>query len=247
MRYYAQRRHIIHSIDGLCYQLFALSFLLAPSLLQLVARTTSQFQFSRPRDLDSHRSLRFWVFIICCANTGSVLNHVTYRPSDMASRRGLVLDFIGMASIPSKTQLLTLDLLIISLQLILLCIAYETSLSRAMPPETRDPLSPSDSTPTELGNETSSFFKPDRNLPVLHLRLRPTIRRILDPPPETPSSSSDSSNLPLPNTTPFIFPSAGFPIQIAFRTRTRGQARRDVAANEGAGGGRSVPGGLDVG
>jgi hypothetical protein len=51
---------------------------------------------------------------------------------------------ICIANLPSKTQLLTLDLLIIFLQLILLCIAYETSLSLVLPPETIDPLSPID-------------------------------------------------------------------------------------------------------
>lgn len=84
---------------------------------------------------------------------------------------------------------------------------------------------------------------------MLHLRLRPTIRRILDPPPET-RSSSDSSALPLPNTTSFIFPSAGFPVQIAFRTRTIQPIRREAVTNESEGGDRgdrTVPGGLDVG
>ncbi|KAF8584827.1 hypothetical protein K439DRAFT_1633229 [Ramaria rubella] len=247
MRHHAQRQHIIHSIDGLCYQLFAFSFLLAPSLLQLIARTISQFQFSRARDLDAHRSLKFWIFIICCANTGSVVNHITYHPSDMASRRGLVLDFVGMAHLPSKTQLLILDIFIIFLQLVLLCIAYETSLSLSLPPETADPLAPSSTCSADLDGTISSLSKTHRSTPILHLRLRPTIRRILDPLPVI-STPSDPSDLPLPNTTPFIFPSAGFPIQIAFRTRTRAQARREAAANEGGdGAGRSVPGGLDVG
>lgn len=79
---------------------------------------------------------------------------------------------------------------------------------------------------------------------MLHLRLRPTLRRILDPPPDPPSTE-----LPLPNTTPLIFPSPGFPIQIAFRTGRR-PIRREAAANEGEGAERgdpSVPGGLDVG
>lgn len=50
--------------------------------------------------------------------------------------------FIDSANLPSKTQLLMLDFLIIFLQLVLLCIAYETSLSLVLPPETLDPLSP---------------------------------------------------------------------------------------------------------
>lgn len=78
---------------------------------------------------------------------------------------------------------------------------------------------------------------------MLHLRLRSTIRRILDPPPIT----SPSSDLPLPNTTPFIFPSPGFPIQIAFRTRGRPPIRRGTNNNEAEGsnpGDRSLPGGL---
>jgi hypothetical protein len=93
-----------------------------------------------------------------------------------------------------------------------------------------------------------SPLKQNWSVSVLHLRLRPTIRRILDPPPETPST--DPPDLPLPNTTRFIFPSAGFPIQIAFRTGPRSLIRREAAANEGEGGDsgdRSLPGGLDVG
>lgn len=169
------------------------------------------------------------------------------------------------ANLPSKTQLLILDVLIIFLQLLLLCIAYETSLSLTLPRETLDPLSPIgdtstgmsliysakayDSTvclPDPLDDNISTPLKQNRSVPVLHLRLRSTIRRILDPPPALPSSS----DLPLPNTTPFIFPSAGFPIQIAFRTRGRPPIRREAADNEAEGGDRGdrrLPGGLDVG
>ncbi|KAF8510573.1 hypothetical protein BU17DRAFT_77661 [Hysterangium stoloniferum] len=239
MRQHAQRRHIIRSIDRLCYQLFVLSFLQAPSLLQLVARSTSQFQLSRPRDFDGDRSLRFWVFILCCANTGSLLNHITYHASEVASRKGLILDFIGMANLPSKTELLTLDCLIIFLQLIVLCISYETSLSLALPPDHPDPLSPDDIQSTGIDLESSS--KLDSSRSVLHLRFRPTMRRILDPPPLIPRANS--SDLPLPNTTPFIFPST-------FRTRSRAQGRREATMNEGEGRTapeRVVPGGLDVG
>lgn len=244
MRQYAQRMHIIRSLDRLCYQLFALSFFLAPSLLQLLARATSQYQFPRPRDVDEERSLKFWLFIILCANTGSLLNHVTYRPSE-ANKKGIILDFIGMATLPSKIELLTLDLLIVLIQIILVVISYETSVARALP-DAVDLLMPSD---TDTADDTSSS-KSDRNIPVVHLRLRRTLRRIIDPAPQIPVSDSD---IPLPGTTPsFIFPSGELPLRFAIRIRTRAQARRDAAAAPSTLAGnesrqtRTVPGGLDV-
>ena len=67
---------------------------------------------------------------------------------------------VTVANFPSKTQLLTLDLLIICLQFILLCIAYETSLSLVMPPETPDPLLPYDSTSgMHLSTATSLAYR----------------------------------------------------------------------------------------
>jgi len=46
------------------------------------------------------------------------------------------------ANLPSKTELLILDALIIFLQIILVCISYETSLAMALPVDTIDPLLP---------------------------------------------------------------------------------------------------------
>ncbi|KIJ39455.1 hypothetical protein M422DRAFT_781033 [Sphaerobolus stellatus SS14] len=291
MRQHAQRKHIIRSLDRICYQLFATSFFLSPSLLQLVARSVSQFQFSRPRDLDAEKSLKFWLFIVMCANMGSLLNHtLSYRvatPNGEGWGKTMLLDFVGMGTPPTQIELLALDVLIIFLQVILVCISYETSLAMSLPPEALDPLAPDDddsipvldededseSTPLTkppppsqrpVRTSTNTQSRSTTSTPVLHLRLRPTIRRILDPAP--PISSSNASQLPLPNTTPtFVFPSSSFPIQIAFRTRTRGQVRRDPVAEQsgndqdpgtgrdgegdsGIGGrGRTIPGGLDVG
>ncbi|EJD02686.1 uncharacterized protein FOMMEDRAFT_19965 [Fomitiporia mediterranea MF3/22] len=140
IRYHAQRKHIIYSLDALLYELHALSFLLAPSVLVLLCRCTTQFQFARVRELDGRRPLAFWLALVLLVNVGGVWAHASIAEGE--GGKGIVLDFVGMGRRPSKTQLLLLDATIMFLQAILTTIAYETSLALAMPADVVDPLFP---------------------------------------------------------------------------------------------------------
>ncbi|KAF8633288.1 hypothetical protein AX17_004463 [Amanita inopinata Kibby_2008] len=211
-RYHAQRQHIISSFDALLYQLHTLSFFLAPSLSSLFCRLIAQSQCTKPRDYEMARSLRFYLVVIVMLNSPSLWNHTMQTSS---SDRAVVLDFVGLAYIPSKLQLITLDLTIIFLQLLLTTIAYETSLS--MNVSEPDFLMPSP--PLDLPTHTlpsSSDSQPITPRPiraketalspqyVMDLRLRPILSRLRNPPPIRPSLSNAS--LPLPNTTPWTLP-----------------------------------------
>ena len=111
-RYYVQRQHIIHSvrlfsfsrhtqltliiqIDTLLYQLHTLSFFLAPSIWIYVFRMVSQFQCSKPRELDSSRSLRFFFTTALFLNLPSLWSHSSHGPSE---GKVIILDFVGMCT-----------------------------------------------------------------------------------------------------------------------------------------------------
>jgi hypothetical protein len=129
IRYATQRQHIVDSLDALLYQLHVLSFLLAPSIITLFVRAAGQFQLSHPREFGPRRTLRFRFMLIFLFNVGSFWNHVI---SSAPHGKSVVLDFVGMAFTPSRTQLLLLDLLIITLSIIVTTVAYETAYARAM-------------------------------------------------------------------------------------------------------------------
>ncbi|THH06040.1 hypothetical protein EW145_g4360, partial [Phellinidium pouzarii] len=133
----------VTALDSLLYQLHTLSFLLSPSLLILLCRCATQFQFARARELDGRRSLAFWFALVALVNAGGVWAHAVGPGSD---NRAVVLDFVGMGYKPSKLQLLLLDATIILFQALLTTISYETSLALAMPADVPDPLLP-ESTP----------------------------------------------------------------------------------------------------
>ncbi|KAI5116753.1 hypothetical protein M0805_008366 [Coniferiporia weirii] len=153
VRYHAQRKHIVHSLDSLLYQLHTLSFLLAPSLLIFLSRCATQFQFARARELDGRRSLAFWFFLVALVNAGGVWAHAATGGEGGGGAgggpgaRAVVLDFVGMGHTPSKLQLLLLDATIIFLQALLTTIAYETSLALALPADVPDPLLPASPSP----------------------------------------------------------------------------------------------------
>ncbi|KAI0300985.1 hypothetical protein B0F90DRAFT_1810222 [Multifurca ochricompacta] len=129
IRYATQRQHIVDSLDTLLYQLHVLSFFLAPSIITLFARAAGQFQLSHPREFGPRRTLRFRFLLIAIFNSTGIWNHIFTRAQD---GRSVVLDFVGMASTPSRTQLLLLDLLIITLSVIVTTIAYEAAYARAV-------------------------------------------------------------------------------------------------------------------
>jgi len=82
-------------LDTLLFQLHTLSFFLSPSLLGFISRLFSQFQCSKPRDIDPSRSLRFWYFVLVFFNFGCIWTHAIEGVSE---GRAVVLDFIGQGT-----------------------------------------------------------------------------------------------------------------------------------------------------
>ncbi|GLB37485.1 putative fungal domain of unknown function (DUF1746) [Lyophyllum shimeji] len=256
-QHHAQRQHIIASLDGLCYQLHTLSFILSPSIWSFICRLLSQFQCSRPRDFDATaaRSLRFFFANILLLNLSSLWTHATHAS---AEGRAIVLDFVGLGYVPSRLQLLGLDFLIIFLQLVLTTIAYETSLLEHSPEtDTHDTLLPipnsalsptpsplftpipSTPIPNAMSRHTKSYPPNAASPYVVDLRFATIIARLRNPPP-APSTSSSDVSLPLPNTTPW-------PLPPSMRMLIRASAQMRREAGEGATtttGGTRIPGGL---
>jgi hypothetical protein len=170
------RRHIIHSLDLLLYQLHTLSFFLSPSLSSYICRLIAQLQTSKPRDLDSTRSLRFFVLLVLLFNASSVWSHATKGAGE---GKALVLDFIGLAQAPSRLQLLFLDAVIIFLQILLTTIAYETSLSNDAPDSLLS-IPPTSSLPST--DRITRYPPTDESPYVLDLHLVPILNRLKNPP-----------------------------------------------------------------
>ncbi|KAH9929532.1 uncharacterized protein BXZ73DRAFT_90387 [Epithele typhae] len=259
---HAQRKHIIQSFNSLLYQLHTISFLLSPRLWPFIVRMSTQFQFTRPRDVDSQRSLRFWFIVVVVINLQSLFYHIFSGPSE---NRSIVLDFVGIGHKPSKTLVLSLDVAIIFLEFILATVSYETSLSLAMPPDTPDPLQAqpipaiTPATPFPLDGPSSKPFEPAPMVPeyILDLRLRTLLQRLRHPPPPPPPGETDLSDelLPLPNTTPFqLSRSLNMLVRARAQLRERaarvGEATRQAQPNDARGEqrleeSRRIPGGMD--
>ncbi|KAI0645909.1 hypothetical protein C8Q79DRAFT_966975 [Trametes meyenii] len=233
---HAQRKHIIHSLNSLLYQLDTISFLLSPRLWSYFCRILVQFQFARPRDIDSQRSLRFWFLCILSTNVPAVYSHAVKSPD---AGRSIILDFVGTDGAPARALLLCLDFVIILLQIILTTIAYETSLARDVPPDTPDPLQPDPipSTPISPLPLDNTDAKPpqaplleDGTEYIIDLRLRTLLQRLRHPPAIPPPQQTRLSDelLPLPNTT-------SFQLRQSLRMLTRATARgRERAAAQAA-------------
>jgi len=213
-RHRAQRQHIVHSLDTLLFQLFVLSFFLSPSLWALCMRIIWQFQCSRPRELDSNRSLRFFYVVTLFFNSSSLWNHFT---QGAAEGRAVVLDFVGMSYTPSRLQLVALDVSIIFLQLLLTSIAYELSLGDESGVDTPAPI-PSVSSPSPVPNSASAFLpfssaegskrgsSPGIESPyILDISISLVLARLRASAPP-PRSGSAEHGLPLPTTSPWPLP-----------------------------------------
>lgn len=217
-RYDAQRQNIIESLDNLIFQLYSVSFFLAPALLPLLCRVASQFMSFKPREDDSKMSLRVWFLLLCASNIPSFWSHA----KDGASEgRAIILDFVGMGYLPSKSHLLLLDTFIVFLQMVLTTISYERSLRSSLPSTVPDALLPP---PTPLPPVTSISASSSREdeTPktgqheppvVIDLRIQHIIDRLCEPTPPVDTNAT----LPLPNTT-------SLPITSHLRTMIR---RRD--------------------
>ncbi|KAH9892772.1 hypothetical protein C8Q73DRAFT_72380 [Cubamyces lactineus] len=266
---YAQRKHIIQSLDSLLYTLHAVSFLLAPGFWTYICRYLWQMQFTRPRDISSW-SLRTWFLCILGSNALSVYNHAV---TSTEAGRSIVLDFVGVDHVPSRASLLFLDFIIILLQVILTTISYETSLSRDMPPDTPDPLSPESipttpSSPSPLGDHIKPPALPlheDGTEYIIDLRLRTLFWRLGHPPPDPlPRRTNHPEDLlPLPNTTTPLPLSQSLRMFVRARGRDRTATRMtesgqntspQSSARRESGGGRQesteearrLPGGLGL-
>jgi len=268
-RFHAQRLHVIQSLDALLYQLHTLSFFLCPSIWLYICRIISQFHCSRPRELDSSRSLRFFYAMTLFLNAPNLWNHSVRGATE---GRAIILDFIGMSYLPSKLQLFTLDLSIIVLQLLLMTIAYETSIcyggpeadaeDRLLPdnhPTFSIPLfqaslnssahpaslQPSPTTPTDSKMEIVSH---GHDLPlIIDLRFNSILTHLRHPPPLPPPPRTINSEnvLPLPNTTAWPFPGMGILMRAGRQIRESGTGSGGREAVTRAGEAR-FPGGMDL-
>ncbi|KAI0297194.1 hypothetical protein BC826DRAFT_1002942 [Russula brevipes] len=242
IRYATQRQHIIDSLDTLLYQLYVLSFLLAPSIITLVVRAAGQFQLSHPR-FGPKRTPLFRFVLIAMFNASSIWNHAYVGAP---SGRSAVLDFVGMGFTPSRTQLLLLDLLIITLSVIVTTIAYEATYARAVTKAalraTLD-LTPSNAQPyTDPFTPTES--QRDYDL-VLDFRTSLLLRHVRQP-PYPPLEDAQ-----LPNGDAVV---EGLRVLLQAQRALRAQDARQVPPAGGAGVDdsqeeemrvRRVPGGLD--
>ncbi|KAF8630662.1 hypothetical protein AX15_002810 [Amanita polypyramis BW_CC] len=220
---HAQRQHIIASLDALLYQLDTLAFFFAPSLLPYLCRLLAQSQCSKPKDDDTSHSLRFYLILIVLLNLPSLWYHFTRSSFE---DRAVVLDFVGLAYAPSKLQLITLDALIIFLQILLATIAYETALSvNTSEPDIFAPLPPSSR--AEAKDIHSQY--------VIDMRFRPFLSRLRNPPPIRQSPS-----LPLPNTAPWSLPTG-----MGLALMRAGRRMRTGGNNRPGGRDRRFPGTLD--
>ncbi|OCH88871.1 hypothetical protein OBBRIDRAFT_794821 [Obba rivulosa] len=199
---HAQRQHFIYSLDTLLYQLHTLSFLLSPSIWAFICRLTVQWQFSRPREIHSSKSLRFCFILIFLFNFGIVWTHAV---QGAAQGRSIILDFVGIGHDPSKAHLLFLDFLIIFLEMLLTTIAYETSYLADMPSDTPDSLLPIPAAPTTFPSTSCDSSKESPAPPyIMDIRFGLLFDRLRHPhPPPPPRDRSSDDLLPLPNTTLF--------------------------------------------
>lgn len=199
-RHDAQRQNIIDSLDHLIFQLYCLSFFLAPALLPLFFRV-----FSHYREASCKLSLRAWFILLCLSNLPSFWSHAR---DGAAEGRAIVLDFVGMGHVPSKLHLLLLDVFIVVLQMVLATISHEKSLHASSPSASPDTLLPTPMASTPPLPFTSSEEDVPKNgghepAWVVDLRIRHIISRLREP---APSRSEAYSMLPLPNTTPLPIP-----------------------------------------
>ncbi|KIJ61336.1 hypothetical protein HYDPIDRAFT_116103 [Hydnomerulius pinastri MD-312] len=234
-RHDVQRQHIIDSLDNLIFQLYSLSYFLSPALLPLLCRLASQFISYKPREVDPKLSLRVWFLVLCTSNVPSFWSHARDGATE---GRVVILDFVGMGYLPSKTHLILLDILILCFQMVLTAISYEKSLHLSSPSTIPDLLSPPPTsqdaspppTPTLDGDDDGQKYTAQHNHEppfIVDLRLRHVFNRLRNPTPVM--SDTDSASLPLPNTTPT-------PISMHLRAivRRRVEARRRAQETEDA-------------
>ncbi|KAI0267156.1 hypothetical protein BC834DRAFT_822737 [Gloeopeniophorella convolvens] len=240
--YNAQRQHIISSLDALLYQLHVLSFLLAPSLVPLLARAAGQFQLSHPGDFGPKRTLRFRFMLIALFNASSLWTHAFDGAPD---GRAVVLDFVGMAYTPSRAQLVLLDLTIIALSACAATIAYEVVYAHAVANATARGALDLTPAPARGTPAYTDALAPGAGA-VLELRLGLLWRHVRSPPPPPPSDEVRERDRAAVGRSLRLL----YEAQREFRPVRRAPARPREEAEAGEGAGerereRRVPGGMD--
>ncbi|KAH8828052.1 hypothetical protein DL96DRAFT_1601493 [Flagelloscypha sp. PMI_526] len=122
-----QRLHIVHSLDSLLHVLLAVGFLLSPTIWNALARLSVQAFCSNPREIDPTRThtLRLYFLFVVLGNIFGIWSHATIGT---APGRPVILDFIGLSFTPTRFQLLSIDGIILFLQLLETYIAFEIAL-----------------------------------------------------------------------------------------------------------------------
>ncbi|KAF9268929.1 hypothetical protein L218DRAFT_540615 [Marasmius fiardii PR-910] len=239
-RYHAQRKHILNSLH-------CLSFFQSPSIIHLLLRIISQ---TICRELVPPLPLGGLLAMLVAFNGPSLWSHAIYGAHE---GRAIILDFVGLGYVPSKLQLLELDLLILFLQLILTIISFEVyvTVDKRESNTTDHTQHPSwslsdeienTSLGTSLSDHKGTVFPDDSLRYVLDIRLAPTLAKLRSVPGTTSRTRSQNQNslIPLPNTTSWTVPTE--------MTRfMRSGSNRRPAGETGAGreGITSVPGSLD--
>ncbi|KAF7288717.1 hypothetical protein HMN09_01377700 [Mycena chlorophos] len=195
-RLYAQRKHIIQSLDGLCYQLHVLAFFSTNTdafpLSTLLIRLLSQSQCSKPRELHPGSSLRAFCAVLVFLNLIIIWNHATSTVAD----KFIILDFIGAAFVPSKLRVISLDVFLLFLQTLTAILSYDTALAKD-----RDGDYESETEPVSPSPHKPSAY-------VLDLHFSTVVAHLRAPrPPAARERGADG--LPLPNTTPWPLPAVG--------------------------------------
>ncbi|KAJ3772125.1 hypothetical protein EV361DRAFT_877878 [Lentinula raphanica] len=255
-RYHAQRKHIIQALDALLYQIFCFSFYLSPSMFGLSLRLCTQLICATTRELSPTLSLGSFLFFPLLCNSFSLWNHVTVGPTE---GRAVVLDFVGLAYVPSKFQLLFVDSSILFLQLLLTIISFEIHTPESSTGESNDYLLPTPASPippllpTSASLEASFanqkvFDSPD-NEPqyIVDIRFSSILARLRHAPSISRNANSQDTLIPFPNTTSWPIPMT---VLMRMAGRRRQGAERPAAPSRDTGqedrDNMTVPGGMNT-
>ncbi|ORX56744.1 hypothetical protein DM01DRAFT_1334305 [Hesseltinella vesiculosa] len=114
------QRHILQSLDYVLYCFIVYIYFLDGSFLLLVLRMFLQLQLLSSSS-QFHRSFHASLFICCFVYLMVLIYHLLSQPG----QPGIIIDFIGHLTAPTKTQLCLLDTLLLALQVLRACILYQ--------------------------------------------------------------------------------------------------------------------------
>ncbi|KZV95204.1 hypothetical protein EXIGLDRAFT_766470 [Exidia glandulosa HHB12029] len=179
MKHAGQRKHIVSELSVVGYELLVLSFLLHPTVFDLVVRAFAQFAAARPTILAPDRSLRLWLLTLVAIHGHALVALAV----PLSTSKGIVLDFIGNEHTPSRLLVLLVNLLVLLLQVVQICITHELATGAN----------------TLRGMALDSDLGSDA---VLQLDFRATLKRVTHPPqplelpaPATTGAGTDVNQL----------------------------------------------------